>query len=224
MATYGYIRVSSEMQAQSGLGLEAQISAIGVYAAQKCLQLERIFTDGGVSGATEADARQGLTEALNCLKKDDTLLIAKRDRLGRDMGIVLGIEKTIEKKGARLISCAGEGSESTDKKSSLIQKTLADLMSQCERIDISDRTKRALAEKKSKGQRVGHVPFGMCVASDGIHLEICPQEQEILSEIRQLLVQGLSVRAIARSLNERLIFNRGKPWNHATIQSKKMAA
>jgi site-specific DNA recombinase len=228
MKIFAYIRVSTDQQAQSGAGMAAQLNAISLYATQKNLTIENVFSDVGISGGTELYDRPGLSEVINSLKKGDMLLIAKRDRLGRDMDIVRGIEKTIEGRKAQLISCSGEGSETTDKKSALIQKTLADLMSQCERIDISDRTKRALSAKKEKGERVGHIQFGYKLATDGVHIEKDPKEQSILLQIRELRLCGMSIREIATELNKREIFNRGnRRWNHESTRhalQKAMAA
>ncbi len=59
-------------------------------------------------------------------------------------------------------------------------------VSQWEREAIGERTRDALGHKRSKGERVGNIPFGLRLAGDGEHLEPDPTEQAALAEIRRL--------------------------------------
>jgi DNA invertase Pin-like site-specific DNA recombinase len=223
MKVYAYLRVSTDQQAESGAGLGAQLSAITLYANQRGMTIENVFSDDGVSGATETADRPALKVAIESLKNGDVLLVAKRDRLARDIDIIRDIEKEIKRRKAKLISTAGEGTDTNDARSSLIQKTFADLQSQIERMDISDRTRRAMKVKKEKGERVGYIPFGYRLAGDGKLLEESPEEQSILNQIRELMRDGLSTRKIATEMNRRGAFNRGKAkWNHASIHRVMM--
>ena len=76
MATIAYLRVSTDEQASSGLGLEAQLAAIRAAATP-----DAVFTDDGYSGSNIE--RPALHAALSALKKGDVFMVAKRDRLGR---------------------------------------------------------------------------------------------------------------------------------------------
>src|SRR5687768_16883666 len=105
----GYLRVSTSEQANSGLGLEAQRAAIEDTASRLALELQDVFTDAGVSGGLPLARRPGLLAALDSLRKGDTLIIGKRDRLGRDVLNVAMFERLVERKGARIVSAAGEG-------------------------------------------------------------------------------------------------------------------
>ena len=74
MATaYGYLRVSTEGQSDSGLGLEAQRVAITAAAARHQLALSDVFTDAGLSGALELADRPGLFAAVHALKRGDVI-------------------------------------------------------------------------------------------------------------------------------------------------------
>ncbi|TAL44629.1 MAG: recombinase family protein, partial [Salinibacterium sp.] len=75
----GYIRVSTEEQGASGLGLEAQRAAIGKAAQDMGAKLAFVHEDVGVSGARDVEDREGLTVALGQLERGDVLLVAKRD-------------------------------------------------------------------------------------------------------------------------------------------------
>ena len=106
---YGYLRVSTSEQAGSGLGLEAQTAAITAAAGRLGLIVADSFTDAGVSGGLPLEERPALLPALDALRRGDVLIVAKRDRLGRDVLNVAMIERLAERKGARIVSAAGEG-------------------------------------------------------------------------------------------------------------------
>ena len=81
------------------------------------------------------------------------LLVAKRDRLGRDVIAVAMIERLIAKRGARVVSAAGEGTDSDDP-SALLMRRLIDSFAEYERALIAARTRAALAAKRRRGERV----------------------------------------------------------------------
>src|SRR4051812_44658006 len=102
----GYRRVSTAEQVGSGLGLDAQQTAIAAAATRVGLPLEETFTDSGLSGGLPLEQRPALLVALDRLGKGDVLIVAKRDRLGRDVLNVCLIQKLVERKGARIVSAA----------------------------------------------------------------------------------------------------------------------
>ena len=211
-----YLRVSTDQQAASGLGIEAQ-REICLRYIEKSPSENVEFIDDGFSGSLELDKRPALLEAISILEKGDVLLIAKRDRIGRDPIINAMIERAVERKKARLVSASGDVSDSNDP-TSILMKRMVDAFAEYERLIIGARTKAALQVKKKKGQRVGHIPFGLTLSDDGIHLERHEEEYQILEQIRKLHVQGLSLRKIAAEMNLRQAFNRGgNEWNHVSI-------
>lgn len=225
MKVIGYLRVSTDQQAESGLGLDAQRIACEEYAKKVgCDQIE-IFKDEGLSGSLSLDKRPGMLAAISSLKKGDILVVAKRDRLGRDPLVVAMIEAAISRKEARIVSTAGEGTDSDDP-SSILMRRMIDAFGEYERLVIKARTKAALGAKKSRGERVGHIPFGYKLAEDGLHIEADELEKDILRQMRELRRNGLSIRDIADEMNRREAFNRGQAkWNHASIHRvMKMAA
>lgn len=230
MKLLAYIRVSTDAQADSGAGLEAQIESCENYAKRHGLTIHKIFRDEGISGAAELEDRLGLMDVLNELKKGDALLVAKRDRLGRNTRThkpVALIELAVAKKKARIISAAGEGTEGDeDDPTSFLLSGMTDVFAGFERLLIKARTKAALQAMKAAGKRVGHIPFGFRLAQDGIHLEESSEEQDILRQMSELRSSGLSIRDIANALNERGAFNRGQSkWNNASVHRiMKMAA
>jgi DNA invertase Pin-like site-specific DNA recombinase len=225
MNVIGYLRVSTNEQAQSGLGLEAQQYAILDYAKKIGSEIIKIFTEDGLSGSLPISKRPALREALNTIKKGDVLVVAKRDRLSRDVRVLMLIEDEIKKKKARIISTVGEGTES-DNSSSILFRGMIDQFSQFERLRIGERTKDALHAKKLRRERIGHIPFGFkldenctqCSQEKEEHLVVDQQEQKIIQEMLRLKSDKLSVRKIADMLNKNLFLNRGELlWNHMSI-------
>ncbi len=206
-----YTRVSTNEQAESGLGLEAQMNACLAKAKELGSSETIPFTDAGLSGSTEIEDRPGLWAALSQLKRGDVLIVAKRDRVARDMFLALTVERMIRAKKATFVSVAGEGS--TDDLSGLMQRRMFDLFAEIEREMIRTRTKAALQTKKAKGELVGSVPFGYQLSEDGIHLEPNAQESEVVKLI-QSLRKKLSFRAIVEYLNDNAIPSRtGHRWD-----------
>lgn len=216
MKIIGYLRVSTDQQVESRLGLEAQKAAIVGYALKLNAPGYVVFSDEGLSGALSLDRRPGILEAINALTKGDILVVSKRDRLGRDPMVLAMIESAVKRKGARIVSVAGEGTGS-DEPSEILMRRLIDAFSEYERLIIGARTKVALKVKKDKGQRVGHIPFGKQLAEDGVHLEPNNFEATILTKMHQLRALKTSVRNIAKIMNDQNKLNRGALWNHASV-------
>jgi len=213
-----YLRVSTDQQAQSGHGLEAQRAMCYQYIANKgqgCSVLE--FSDEGISGSKTLEKRPQLFAAINSLEKGDILLISKRDRIGRDPIVNAMIERAVQRKNARLISASGDVSDSNDP-TSILMKRMIDAFAEYERLIIGERTKASLQAKKKKNERVGYIPFGYKLSEDKIHLERNEGEQQILDMIRMGRKDGASFRKIAQDFNEMQITNRFlRPWNHVSI-------
>ncbi|MBA3640421.1 MAG: recombinase family protein [Acidobacteriota bacterium] len=196
----GYLRVSTSEQATSGLGLEAQQAAIEATALKLGLPLDRTFVDAGVSGGLTLEQRPALLAALDALGRGDVLIIAKRDRLGRDVLNVCMIDRLVERRGARVVSSAGEGTDANDPTSRLMRQ-IVDAFAEYERAIIRARTKSALDAKRAKGERTGNLPFGFQLGTDGQMLEPHDGEQRVLARISELRAAGATLRSIADALN-----------------------
>ncbi len=211
-----YSRVSTQEQADSGAGLNAQLDACRAYAKQQGLTVTGEYSDAGVSGTAELDKRTGLMTAIGSLGKGDVLIVAKRDRIGRDVVLVKMIERMVAKRKASIYALNGATGDSPEAQ---FMNGILDLSSAYEVALIRARTKSALGAKKSRGERMGKLPFGF-TTSDGVHLTPCPQEQAILQRVASLRGEGYSLRAIAAALNNEGRFNRtGDQWNHVSIHT-----
>lgn len=216
MRAVGYVRVSTEKQATIGVSLEAQREKIRLYSDLKDFELINIISDDGLSGKNLN--RPGVQAILGIARRKEAgaVIILKLDRMFRDTVDALQTAKELDRLGVSLHSI----SESLDTKSAMGRFffTLTASLSELERNLIAERTVMALAHKKAKGQRVGHIPFGSRLAADGVHLEQDEKEQWILREIRVMRDQGRSLRKIADELNERRVCNRGNRWNHVAVK------
>lgn len=219
MATYAYLRVSTTSQAESGAGLDAQQDA----CARAAGTLAGVYRDEGVSGKTGLDKRPALLELIAALDKGDTLIVAKRDRLGRDPLVVAMIESAVKRKGARIISAAGEGTDS-DSPTDILMRRMVDAFAEYERLIIGARTKAALQAKKARGERTGSIPYGYRCEDDGKTLTPDAEEQDIIAQVQQLHAEGLSLRAIAARLAAMNRPTRGAAWHPQTIKNILSAA
>jgi DNA invertase Pin-like site-specific DNA recombinase len=196
------LRVSTREQSESKLGLDAQRQAIEATAAKVGLPLAGVFVDAGVSGRARLEQRPGLADALNALRRGDVLIVAKRDRLARDAFVAVLIEREVAKKGGRILSSGGEGTES-DEPSAIFTRRILDAVAELERSMIAARTRAALAQKRLRGERVGSVPLGCGLAPDGRTLVPNPAEQAVLHVLYELHDAGSNLRAVAAELNSR---------------------
>ena len=213
----GYLRVSTDEQA---LGPVAQAHALDTWAERHGVTLVAVFFDLGVSGAAgiaddgsvELEKRPGLLAALASLKdhKAGVLLVAKRDRLARDVTLAGVLGRIVSHAGARIVSAAGEGTELSQGDDGDDMRLLYDMFAQRERRLIRSRTKAALAVKSARGERVGTVPFGFHVAADGVKLERDAEEQAVIARILELRAAGNSEREIVAALEADGVVGRSK--------------
>jgi DNA invertase Pin-like site-specific DNA recombinase len=219
------VRVSEEDQAESGAGIAAQTDACMAYAQRHGIEVIGIFADEAVSGSLGLEKRPGLLQAIAALGKGDILLVAKRDRIGRLEPMAMAmIERAVQRKGARIISAAGEGTES-DSPDAILMRRMIDAFAEYERLVIGARTSAAMQAMKRRGERVGAIPFGYRLDVDGVHLVEDEAEQEVIRLVRELKAEGLSIRKIADEMNRRGIASKeGGRWHIATVQRVLKAA
>ena len=191
----GYIRVSTSEQADSQLGIEGQRAAIAKYAGDHDFVL---YEDAGVSGAKPPHKRPGLSELLSDLEKGDVLLVAKRDRLARDIGIMLVLESVATRSGATIASCAGEGSSDPNNPAEWLLAHIIDLFAEYERLIIGVRTSIALQAKKRRGEAIGPPRFGTKVV-DGKVVDD-RREMETLALVTNMRERGMGFQAIGDAL------------------------
>ena len=216
--TIGYIRVSTDKQADKGVSLEAQQEKLKAYATLYDLELVEIIVDAGESA--KSLNRPGLTRALSMLGKEaDALLVVKLDRLTRS---VADLGKLLDShfKTSSLLSVT-EQIDTRTAAGRLVLNVLASV-SQWEREAIGERTSVAMRHKQSKGEYIGgKVPYGFRLV-DG-ELIKHESEQRVMSAVKEFRKAGLSYRAIIQELEARGFKSRsGKTFS--PMQVKRIAA
>jgi len=192
-----YYRVSTVRQGQSGLGLDAQQQATAHY------NVVREFTD--VESGTKSDRPQLQAALKACESTGATLLIAKLDRLARN---VLFISKLMES-GVEFVCC------DTPQANKLTLHLMA-AFAEHEAKAISERTKNALASAKRRGKKLGgkRAGAGRKVGSKGT-----PPPASLVTQVKQLRVQGLTFSQIAKNVNSQgWVTSRGNPHTKQSIQ------
>src|SRR6202142_4425719 len=215
LVAVAYIRVSKDDQK---LGPDAQRASIEAWAAREGVKVVAWHVDQGVCSVTAIDQRPALAAALASLREHraGVLVVAKRDRIARDVVLTAGVERAAGSSGAVVVSAAGEGNG--DAPADAFMRTVIDGAAAYERALIRARTKAALAAKTAKGERAGEIPYGYRLASDRTHLEGDGAEQAGLAAVRELRAGGLSHRAIVAELGARgLVSRAGRPFGQTQV-------
>jgi DNA invertase Pin-like site-specific DNA recombinase len=210
--------VSTEQQAETGVSLDAQAAKVRAMAVVQDAELLDVLTDAGVS-AKDLN-RPGLARLLALVDKRqvDVVIVAKLDRLTRSVRDLGELLERFERRGVSLISVA-ESLDTGTAAGRLVLNVMASV-SQWEREVIGERTREALAHKKSQGQRIGTVPFGSVLADDGRTLVEQPDEQAVLSLLREFRAAGFTLRAIADELNRQGFHTRsGAVWRFEYVRN-----
>lgn len=200
----GYLRVSTEEQADSRAGLEAQRAAILAEAERRGWQLIEVIEDAGYSGRTLR--RPGIAAALDALrrKRADTLVVAKLDRLSRSMLDFAALMDRSTREGWALVAL-DLGVDTTTPAGEAMANVMA-TFAQFERRLIAQRTKEALAIKKQQGVRLGR-----------------PRRlpDEVVASIVDARTRGWSLARIALDLDQRGVptAHGGRRWYASTVAS-----
>lgn len=209
-----YLRASTDRQ---DISPDAQRAAIEAWAAGAKVTVVAWRSDLGVSGATPLEDRPGLLAALDALDVHTAgvLVIAKRDRLARDVLTAALVERLCERKGVRVRSA--DGVADGDGPEAALLRGICDLFAAHERLIIKARTKAALAVKKARGERTGGVPIGSRIGDDG-RLAVDHVEAAAVARARELRREGKSLRKIAVALEAEGHRPRRQRWHVQTLR------
>lgn len=204
-----YYRVSTARQGQSGLGLEAQQSAVRSFVAADTVIVEEFVE---VESGRRND-RPRLLEALAaCRRHKAVLIIAKLDRLARNVAFVSNLME------------AGVDFVAVDMPhASRLTVHILAAVAEHEREMISQRTKAALAAAKARGARLGNQagnPAGLEKARQRASQLACERAGQVCGVVEEIRAAGLtSFRQIATALNARGIESpRGGRWYPASVR------
>ena len=214
-----YLRVSTQEQGRSGLGLEAQRSALLKFAESEGLLVSGEFLEVETGKGTDAlERRPQLRAALaEARQRHCMVAVAKLDRLSRDVAFISGL---MSQKVPFVVAELGADADP-------FMLHLYAALAEKERKLISERTKAALAAAKARGVKLGGDRGGLAkgrgagqarsvivrtASADSFAADVSPLAS-------QLQASGLSLRAVAAALNERgLSTSRGSQWSATSVQ------
>ena len=203
MRVIGYVRVSTVSQAESGAGLEVQRATIEAECARRGWELVELIEDAGASG--KSLNRPGLKSALDTLSAGDAevFMASKLDRVSRSVKDFAELVDQSRHYGWKLVvlDCNVDTSTPAGEMLAGVMSTFA----QFERRMIGQRTKEALAVKKSQGVQLGR------------RVEVSDKAVEFMIELRN---GGATYAKIAEHLNAHGVptAQGGARWYPSTVQ------
>src|SRR4030088_871963 len=207
-----YLRVSTQRQGRSGLGIEAQRATIQQFAGAESLTIAAEFVEfESGKGADALDRRPQLAAALAAAKASKcSVVVAKLNRLSREVAFVAGMM------AQRVPFIVAELGRDADPFMLHLYAALAEK----ERRLISERTTAALQAKRASGAKLGN-PKTLCVAGSLGRIaqaqladEFAPHLMPLIQAIRN--AGALTLEQIASALNGRGVRPaRGGEWDRA---------
>lgn len=200
-----YRRVSTDEQATSGAGLDAQARALADKLAAAGWEHTGDYADEGVSGKVAPEARPALSAALAALEAGDAdvLVVAKLDRLTRSMLAMSELLRRAEQARWSLVILDADV-DTTTAGGRLVANVLGSV-AEWERMVIAERTRAALAARKAQGMRLGRP----VILADATR-----------ARVAALKAEGLSLRSIAARLtDEGTPTATGGRWHPSTVRA-----
>jgi DNA invertase Pin-like site-specific DNA recombinase len=203
-----YYRVSTKGQGQSGLGLEAQREAVLNYLNGGSWELVGEFTE--IESGKHADRPQLAAALVACKKQKAKLVIAKLDRLSRNLAFIANLLEA----GTDFVAV-----DNPHANKAMVQ--MMAVFAEMERDAISKRTKEALAAAKARGVKLGNPRWAETLeATNAGRMESADRfAANVLPIIREIQNSGVSsLRGIAKALTARGIKTaRGGQWSAVQV-------
>ena len=201
-----YYRVSTDRQGASGLGLDAQRRVVADFATGRGDILAE-FTE--IESGRKNDRPELHAAIAACQRQRATLIIAKLDRLARNVAFIAGLMES----GVEFVAV------DMPQANRLTIHILA-AVAEHEREMISERTRVALAAAKARGVKLGN-PAPNIPAAVAARLErMAKAKATVTPLIERLRGQGMSLRAIAADLNERRVPSAtGRQWHASSVRN-----
>jgi site-specific DNA recombinase len=218
----GYIRVSTDEQATSGLSLEHQEQRIRAYVEANGLTLVKLVRDESVSAGKSLADRKGGKAVLDILTAGTArhVVALKLDRLFRSTVDALTASDIWNKAGVGL-HLVDHGGQSINTASAVGRMFLTMLagFAEFERGLIRERTKAALATKKTRGEAVSGPTLGF--DRDGKRLVPNDAEQALIARVHAMRAKGASLHDIADTFNAEQVPTKrnGRFWHASTVRN-----
>lgn len=207
MRVIGYVRVSTERQVEEGLGLKVQEQAIRRYCKENGLRLAGLFSDEGISGAKELDARPGLLDALGALKDGSAaaIVVYRLDRLARDLILQEQLLAEVRRSDADVFSCSpAEAAYLTDDPDDPSRKLIRQVLGAVSEYERSMIALRLRSGRRRKAEQGGFAYGSPRYGFTALNRELVPDSDEAgaVALARKLRADGGSYRDICRALTD----------------------
>jgi DNA invertase Pin-like site-specific DNA recombinase len=220
-----YLRVSTDGQGRSGLGLEAQRQAVAAYVAQAGGEVVAEFQE--VESGKRVDRPQLAAALASCRTRRAALVIAKLDRLARNARFLLSV---VEGSGeAGVVFC-----DLPTVPAGPVGKFLVTQMAAVAELEaglISQRTRAALAVAKARGVRLGNpsptpaTAEMAAAARQARSRQVAARAADVLAVVRQVQAQGASsLRAIAAELHAHGVLTPAGKLDWSPAQVRRLLA
>ena len=221
-AVYGYCRVSTDQQRDSGISLDEQARKIEARALEMGWNLARVFVDAGVSGSIPFARRPEGAKLLAALRPGDVVVAAKMDRCFRSAFDALQVIQDLKRRKISLW-LLDLGDVSGNGVSELIVTVLA-AVAQFERTLISERIVAAKQNQRRAHKHLGGSrPFGYQLQRQSSRPGERPRAAVLVEDPEEQAAIGLmkTMRRKGSSLIEIRDFLRGRGFNvsHVTVRS-----
>lgn len=216
MKAYGYCRVSTTCQQEEGVSLAHQQARITAWVTANGHELAGMHVETG-SGSS-ADNRPELQKVMGAVcKAKGVLVVYSLSRFSRSVKDTLTLAEQLDKANAHLASL----SESIDTSSAVGRMVFRMLstLNEFEREMLVERTTNALGHMRRQNRRIsGRIPFGYTLAADGSTLTPVAAEQAAIAHIEHRRAEGLTLAAIAASLESDGVKTKtGGVWRASTV-------
>jgi DNA invertase Pin-like site-specific DNA recombinase len=207
-----YFRVSTQSQGQSGLGLEAQREAVGRFLSSRQAGSDQPIAEFvEIESGKKSKNRPQLLAAIElCKAKKAVLVIAKLDRLARNVAFIANLMES------KVKFLAVDMPEATN-----LTVHIFSAMAEYEQKAISERTKAALGALKARGEKLGNPRWKESIgrAAKAKSLSAQAPPPAVLKLISKQRGEGVTLNAIAEHLNSLGIKTpQGKPWYPMTVK------
>lgn len=220
-AAVAYTRISTENQ-YDGWGLEAQERAVRDYCEKNGIECVKVFKEQ-ISGATEFEHRDEYKAMVDyCTEQGiGRIIVAKLDRVARDIMVQESIIKQVMGMGVELISVCEPDLCSTDHTRKMIRQMLG-VLAEWERGTITYRMRGGRIERAHRGERAtGSLALGYRTEKVNGRKQtvVDADEAAIVQRIHQMYKDGTSMRRIADTLNDEDVkTKRGGKWHASTVK------
>jgi putative DNA-invertase from lambdoid prophage Rac len=202
---FGYVRVSTDMQAEDGQSLEVQRRQLEGWAMQRGATLDSVAVEAGVSGSIPFHERPEGGTLWRLARRGDTVVAAKLDRMFRSASDCLAVVEAFKARGVSLflLDLNGGADDVSGNGIARLFLTIVSAFAEFERDRIGERIRQTKRAQKSRREYLGGIlPFGYTRSEDGRSLIEDPVQQAAIRRIRALRSNGLSSAKISAALKE----------------------